>query len=374
MLTNSERKTWQACRYKWMLSYGLKLTPPEKPRALRLGTMWHLAMERLAAGQSLEEICGWLDGLAKMETGPTEEGGFWFDLNEKHDQRADAIHVQGMLRRYVAHWGAERRWSPVSPEFKATATTAPGQSVEGYAGMVDCVAEMGGQIWLIEHKTSSRALSTWLDRNGYDQQGLGYAWLVKKALGLNPVGIIYDLAYSGAYSTPRQRKDGSPYKVPDSALPQCSLEDWEKACEGHEEEPWWSRVREGLASLEGYWFREEVVRFDPGDLERFEEEIHGVIADVRDDVIQLDFMQNALLGTSLDRVPAQLQPDAVQRLLTSRAASRFSRNPGSCWAYNRPCPYEDLCKNRSAEAAARFMVRRSTHAELEEEEGGGDER
>lgn len=375
-LTNSERRVWQACRFRWALQYGLRLSLPERPRPLRVGTLWHAAMERLNRGELLGDILAWLDTIGAQPQQPCDGGGFVFDPHADHDARADAAHVASMLSRYALHWFDGRGWEPVAVEVKARDVMERGDDVDGYAGKIDMIAKLDGQYWLVEHKTSSQPLSGWLDKNAYDQQAVGYAWLAERALNLKVVGVVYDLAYSGRYDRAvRRRKDGSPYKVADGTLPSCLLSDFDAACTGHAPEAWWGSVREGLRRREadGYWFREEVVRFGEDEVDRFGEELAHLRVAVTCNVATLGIIEHiALQGEELTTLPWHEQAAGVVEIINHPAMAEFARTPGACWAYNRPCPYMELCQTRSLEAAERFTVRSAVHAELEDEEAAND--
>ena len=56
ILTVSSTKTCKRCPYKYRLRYGLGIRPVREAKPLRKGSAWHLGLELLGAGESMDFV------------------------------------------------------------------------------------------------------------------------------------------------------------------------------------------------------------------------------------------------------------------------------------------------------------------------------
>ena len=347
-ISNSERMTF-ACQHKWWLRYRLGLAPKQQDdKAQSFGTLWHEVMEHYGLGS------GDLGVVLKLD----------LDLDTR-------LRLADLLARYDAFWKGFDGATLVSSEAVYSAPCrAPGTGnpspVTGFRGKLDKLIRMpDGRLWVVDHKTTSTDLDNWRARNAYKPQGLSYCWLVWQATGELPAGVIYDVVLTKqplSYTQLPTVGNGTRMKSYGKGLPNTTSTNWRLAIEYHEMQ-WtdahtnvFERLRQREAN--GYWFRRYVVPHTRQDIERTGHEIYEMATQIRR-AHDRGREGKDWLDRNVGSVPGHLgnRPKAsmIARLV-EREGHKHPRSPGQCYDFNRPCPYMDICKHRSVEAAAHLEI------------------
>jgi hypothetical protein len=163
---------------KFKLHYLDGLVRDKDTDALRMGGIWHKAREVLNTGGSLDEAIDVINNAYSV----TPE---WID--------SDAWQVEACkLRCGIAVV------SELMPERKVIASEQMQQDIIGgvdFKGIIDCIVEMDGKLYIEEYKTTSSDVSPgseYWDILTIDTQCVGYVALLK-AMGYDIHGIIYDV-------------------------------------------------------------------------------------------------------------------------------------------------------------------------------------
>jgi len=377
--TNSERTSW-SCRRKWFFRHLLRLRPILTARPLRVGGLWHHAMEALygVPGQGVD-----LDRAKKAIVEQTTaniamlRGDTSFDPSSDYrltpeDVQQDAALVGAMLAGYWEKWQTELAGTVVllNEEALYRNTVTPQGTISPvslFGGKVDkVIRDSHGQNWLVEHKSSKVALDAWRPRNDYKPQAPTYAWLLQNhpALeGRDVVGVLYDLALT---RVPPKPEDLTVLKKGDrlsKVLPSgTTLQVFEAALRMHgfalTDEEWYQERAIELGALEDPFFRRELYRFAEGEAE-VGRELWTIATDIRrahhdaEDVV-------AKLDASRNTVGWKEEVEIVKV-----NDYRFPRSPDSCWAFNRPCDYMALCRYRDCGSLVDLEVVDEINPELD---------
>ena len=423
-ITNSERGTSQ-CDQLWLLTYGLGLEAGARPRPFILGDLWHVGMDefyRLSTGDGIsasavtharaaiakrgEELLAEAERMnfTPEHFDPTSAEQWDGVVMDPADIIADAHRAAWMV---VHYWKTYRGKLPagsfqvvMNEQLLATRVRNPATGrkspVTTYAGRVDKLVRINGRLWVVEHKTSSGALSDWLANNATSPQVLSYAWAIEEQLGEPVAGAIYDLAYTGKQTLPQPTKDGSRLRK-SAGLPSCtaaefanavasihcpdwqrgggSAEDMVAAAIGQAKKPedvqWYADTLRALQHREddGYWFRREVVPFAAGEVQRMGAELYHSCTRLRrmHDVVEpyaAAMRENVANG---DTVASSVE--FALRCITEDHPGQFVRNHSACIGrFGRMCSRAALCRSHHANDAQHVRVKAARHTELEEAE------
>jgi hypothetical protein len=243
-------------------------------------------------------------------------------------QQASAL---AMIQQYALRWGNEPMTVvAVEQQFEiplVNPDTGGTSKTWKLAGKIDAIVEIGGKLYIVEHKTTSDDLapeSRYWAKLGIDGQVSGY-YMGAKALGYDVVGCIYDVlkkptlrpSKATAEADRKFTKGGELYA--NQRLNDESIEEWS------------ARLNAEISNHTKYFRRLDVPRTD-GDMIEY-------LADM----------------WSVGREIAEAQ-----------SAGRWPRNPRSCDVYSG-CPYFDVCAGGdSIENPVRFE-RGPIHPELQEQ-------
>ena len=156
-MRNSERSTFNRCRFLWNLTYNRELKPHFDMPALRFGTIWHRAMADyyvpgVRRGENLvtaferhyEE-----DLKAATHMGFRDEEGKWQDAGEVGVSMATA---------YLEEYGKDSDWEVLATElpFQTIVYDEAGKPWFIYTGVVDGLwrHRPTKKLWLPDHKTT----------------------------------------------------------------------------------------------------------------------------------------------------------------------------------------------------------------------------
>ena len=187
-LTTSQVKCFKTCRKRYFLEYVECLKPIETPKALEIGTLYHVGLEHLLNGLPVE---GAMLAVIECQRGNAELKGIDFDpLN--------AYVAAEMVRAFDRDSGW-RDWTIVAVEKQFEVST-------GYAkrllGKIDGLIEQDGKRFLIEHKTTSQwgtDGADYLHNLLWDEQSTNYLYAYNRMLedgvidGGEVSGIFYNI-------------------------------------------------------------------------------------------------------------------------------------------------------------------------------------
>jgi hypothetical protein len=339
VLSNSQRAC-SSCSRRWLFRYGLGLEGPrpESP-AMSLGKMVHA----LLAGEPCPEP-------------------------EWPDQQVVWQNAHRLVARYRDWWQAHpspNNLTIIQNEVPIGAYAGPGPGGTGHGslsprwfGVVDALAkDSSGAFWIVERKTSSMDLVRWVEQHGMDPQPLTYAWLVWRATGHMPVGMVFDLLNTSRFRPAKDltNKDGTLSKIRAGTLPGTDADHWAAAMNtsGCSEE-WAQEVLRSLKARDaaGHWFHRYPLRFDEDHIVRTGEELyhigirlqreHRAVSDSREDIAATEH--------------AHALPAAISLALHEHAA-KHPRNWSECWAWNRPCEYMQACWGWSPDDCSTLQLR-----------------
>jgi hypothetical protein len=210
-IRTSDRGYFKRCRQLWNWTSVLRenLEPYQRVEALDLGTAIHAALE------SYYNPDRWGDYAAMEQEATNAFLAFVAEVEELVQEAPIDIEIDfeaqkelglGMLHHYF-------RWAPnhddftpvrVEVEFEVPIPALP-EAV--YQGRVDLLAEDEHGLWIVDHKTAGQFGATeWLV---LDDQCSSYAWALRKQLGLEVRGVIYNELRKKAPHKPLILKNGT---------------------------------------------------------------------------------------------------------------------------------------------------------------------
>lgn len=177
IVTNSSMHTFMSCRQKYDFRYNKNIVSCEKAPALSFGTAVHAGLEfwfkySIEEGAINATICDGIDD-------------------------AELIKAQELVKAYMNEYAFEdfevkaveyTFESPVrNPKTKRVAKKAI------YSGKVDGIIEKDGELWILEHKTTSNADEDYFLCKDFDDQIALYAIAIEEIVGRPVVGALYDV-------------------------------------------------------------------------------------------------------------------------------------------------------------------------------------
>ncbi len=377
--TNSERKS-AVCAQLWLFKYGFRLRSGRKSKALILGSAWHELMStwwKLKGKHTLDrwQACRATADILFADLEKDVEVGFdlhnpvKISLEVLSDMRAL---LGGMLRGYEACFGNDDSLTMVADELVLGHHTI---SVKGHAGVsmvmgkVDKIlVDSYGQHWIGEHKTSSSGLDDWRSKNGYDPQAPTYAWLIKQSMGIDVVGVCYDLAFKGQPPKPEQFKVVAKGARLSKQLPaHCTAHALLTAIRFHgfdvDDVGWYNEKVTELQNRPDKFFRREFVRFQAGAVERVGLELHSEASRLRGYQRRVD---NALQDWQDTHRSKDWRPKVAGVL--AQVSHHYPRNASACVnQWGRRCSFIDLCRYQSIDSLDGLEQIPTKHRELIDE-------
>lgn len=293
ILTYSMMNSFLSCRRLFNYRYERNLVPIERSNTLSFGSAIHAGLEfwfkyHVASGaiNALENKCE--------------------DMNMSEDESAKAA---VLLDRYMKHWNDDPfDVEEVEFEFKTPLINpATGRSSKTFmlSGKVDGLVRMNnGELYILEHKTTSAIDNAYIDRIMIDSQISIYANAISYVLNEPVVGAIYDILVK-----PKTRfKEGESEEAFEARKAELLAKSktgktTAKRQERESIEDYKARVN---ADITDENFRREIVHFSDEDLREHLEEVWDI-------------------GKAL------IHPVIF-------------RNTGNCSKYGKACPYLPLCR------------------------------
>jgi hypothetical protein len=295
LLTQSRIKGHRSCRRKHKHRYvdGIRLHS-ESP-ALRFGSLVHAGLEAWnKTGRNVEAA------ITAVYAASTE-----YTQTTAYELQGVIASLAGYHERYSADTAEVLA---VELEFQTplyNISTSGRSTTFDLAGKVDAIYRIDGEVWIVEHKTTSSDISPGSDywrRLQLDEQVSLYT-LALRQLGYDVVGCIYDVIRKPRMppllATPENKRQ---YRK-DGALYARQRETDETSAE------YLQRYGAELAaSPSDYYVRGEVVRLND----------------------EIEEYQRDLWATA-------------QEMIDARREERYPRNPSACHEWNRYCDYWDIC-------------------------------
>lgn len=296
VITNSELTTSRRCFREHQYAYELGFRPITKEHALAFGTLIHTALEAWwrAAAVSDNRLTSALATLP-------------LDIDPFELARATV-----MIEGYDARWKDEPfEVVAVEAEFRAPLIHPDsGQASRVYllGGKIDVLVidRRDGQLYIIEHKTSSDDISSgsiyWQALRLNTQVSTYYAGA--RALGYAPAGVIYDVLgkfkHEPLLATPFDKRT---YRKKDGALHAS------QRVEDETPDAYADRLRAAVAEVpDRYFVRGTVVRLESEEVDA-----------------QWDAWQQSIA------------------IRNNTLMERWPRNPDGCVRYHRLCSYFGVC-------------------------------
>ena len=178
VLTNSEIKTFRRCPREHHYAYRLGYRPVERAAPLKFGTLWHSMQDAWWATRDLDAALAVVDA----DCDPF-----------------DHAHARALMRGYHARWIDEAiETVSIETQFRAPLVNpSTGRTSRTFemGGKIDKLLRKDGQLWLGEHKTTSKPIEFgaqyWVMIT-LDPQVSTYVDGVR-ALGHEVAGVLYDV-------------------------------------------------------------------------------------------------------------------------------------------------------------------------------------
>ena len=367
-VTNSERAC-SACAQRWLIKYGLGCDLWEPSLAISIGIVWHDLLEFVGVQTQNHGIEAGDAAAAffNAQRGKLEEDGA---LDAEYENIALC---ETMWEGYTRTHGADPFEGMTMVHVEQAVEVVARVDVGGriiaatVSGKIDKLVHMKGDpegtAWIVEHKSTSLDPHTWIDKHEYSPQGLFYAWMTQRALGLKVAGIVYDVACRKRPRDPEEllTQAGKLRSYSASRLPTTTALRYAKAArmaeaKGHAKPDHFEAVHRALEAREadGYWFKRFKVRFNQKDIARAGQE--------------MAVMGNRILGwwahTQGHRARVKAASGKGPQVFGQAASAAleeighlYPRNHAECNSVYGKCKYMELCRTWSPEAASSFSLR-----------------
>lgn len=207
VLTYSSTSAFKECRRKYQYSYVDEIKPIAEPRPLRFGSAFHLALEMYYLGETPGDILQAVDKY--FDDGPAD-----LSDDDLTKQAEDREMVKAIFTRYAERYGAEN-FVPIMVEQSGEVpilnpkTGRPSNNWSLKFKVDGIIRDAAGLHWIIEHKTTSAITSQYIKALTMDTQCVAYIDAVRRAFGINVVGVLYNVVLKDAPKPPNVNKNGS---------------------------------------------------------------------------------------------------------------------------------------------------------------------
>lgn len=353
VISNSEMKTFRACRRLHHLQYDLLYRLATTPEALRFGTLFHRGLEAWWIAKRSALAAPLAHALEVMAAAAGEESDAF-----------EVARAEELLRGYDCRWGDEPiEVVGVEVEFVAPiinpATGAPSKTYR-LGGKIDALARIGDRIVTVEHKTAGADIEPGSDywRHLRLDVQIGTYMVGARALGHEPAECLYDVIGKPSIrplrATPEESRKYTEAKPERSCgtcrgkgvtkgetCPKCNgttrlPEEPARLYSGQREtdetvDEYRARLRNHIAeNPDRYYVRGTIVRFDEEELD----DAHDRWATARE-------------------------------IAEARRLRRHPKNPDACIRYGRACDFFDVCtRTASLDDSTRYRRAEQAHEEL----------
>jgi len=308
-LTYTALDTFRNCPRKYRLRYVEGLRPRDRVETLAFGSVIHGALELwhslpASDGNRLFKVQDYLDFRFGRRAADPVEKRQW--------------HVaQAMMTGYAGRYAAEEfEVVALEKKFKAEVRNPEtGRSSQTFhmEGKCDGIVRVGGELYLLEHKTASTLDGNYLDKLWTDTQIALYSYYLRQA-GFPIVGVLYNVLLKSRLEQ-RQGESEEEYCSRSAALAARNKSGKSSA---KRQEP--ETDEEYAARLAGWYGRPEA-------------------------------FHRERIYLSEDRL-AMLQEEVwevTQQYLDARRRGKWLLNTSSCFSFQRPCEYLPYCRSNFSE-------------------------
>jgi hypothetical protein len=278
-----------------------QLVPLQRDHNLHFGSLIHECLELWHGERDLARLLDRIDRLCPNRA-------------QDEDQKRDWLNATAMMRGYAARYPTE--------EFEVVAlektfegpivNPATGAASRSFvlAGKIDGIVRIGGEYFVLEHKTASQMDGDYLEKLWTDFQITLYAYYIEQTLGIPITGILYNVLVKARL----QQSKGE------------TVEEFE------------ARRAELLAKSKTG--KTTAKRKVPETDEEFAARLDEKYADPQ-------MFHREMLYLSRDRFDILRSElwELTQAFLDARRRGVFYQNTAFCFNYQRPCAYFALCRS-----------------------------
>ncbi len=289
------------CRKAVDWRYLQQLVPLQRDRNLHFGSLIHECLQAWHQRRDLGEVLALVDRICA-------------DRLRDENQRRDWHLATAMMRAYAARYAADDfEIVALEKNFEGPIVNpATGAASRSFvlAGKVDGIVRIGGEHFILEHKTAGQVDGDYLEKLWTDFQITIYAHYIEQTMGIPITGILYNV------------------------LVKAKLQQGK----GETEEEFQARRAELLAKSKTG--KTTAKRKLPEPDEEFQQRLAEKYADP-------EMFHREMLYLSRDRfeiLRAELW-ELTQAFLEARRRGIFYQNSAFCFNYQRPCAYFPLCRS-----------------------------
>lgn len=319
--TYSMWSLFRNCRKAVEWRYEQHLVPLQRDRNLRYGSLVHQCLEAWHARRDLAEMLALIDRLCPNRL-------------QEENQRRDWHLATAMMTAYATRYAADDfEIVALEKNFEGPIVNpATGAASRSFvlAGKVDGIVRIGGERFILEHKTAAQVDGDYLEKLWTDFQITIYAHYIEQTTGISITGILYNV------------------------LVKAKLQQ----SKGETEEEYQARRAELLAKSKTG--RTTAKR----KLAETDEEFQARLAEKYADPAMF---HREMLYLSRDRFEILRSElwELTQAYLNARRRGVFYQNTAFCFNYQRPCPYFALCRsNGNPNVIENFYQRVEPNEEL----------
>ncbi len=299
--TYSMWSLFRNCRKAVELRYLQHLVPLERDRNLHFGSIIHECLQAWHQRRDLEEVLTLIDRLCT-------------ERSQDETQRRDWHLATAMTKAYARHYASDDfEIVALEKNFAGPIVNpATGAASRSFvlAGKVDGIVRIGGDYFILEHKTAGQVDGDYLEKLWTDFQITIYAHYIEQTMGIPITGILYNV------------------------LVKAKLQQGK----GETEEEYQARRAELLAKSKTG--KTTAKRKLPESDEEFQQRLTEKYADP-------EMFHREMLYLSRERFDVLRSElwELTQAFLDARRRGVFYQNTAFCFNYQRPCAYFPLCRS-----------------------------
>jgi hypothetical protein len=289
------------CRKAVDWRYLQQLVPLQRDRNLHFGSIIHECLQVWHQRRDVDEVLATINRLCA-------------DRLQNESQRRDWHLATATMRAYAGRYATDDfETVALEKNFEGPIVNpATGAASRSFvlAGKVDGIVRIGGEHFILEHKTASQVDGDYLEKLWTDFQITIYAHYIEQMMGIPITGILYNV------------------------LVKAKLQQGK----GESEEEFQARRAELLAKSKTG--KTTAKRKLPESDDDFQQRLTEKYADP-------EMFHREMLYLSRDRfdiLRAELW-ELTQAFLEAKRRGIFYQNTAFCFNYQRPCPYFALCRS-----------------------------
>lgn len=323
LISASSLRCFRACPRLYQYKYVMGYRPTVQAESLRIGSLLHKGLEGwwLAAKDGVD---------VDLRLTAAEQA-----IRQNSNDDYDIARVNALMAGYHYRWsGVAMTVIGVEVEYMVDlqnpATGASSRTFR-HAGKIDAIAEINGERWVIEHKSSSSDItagSFYWQQLRLDNQVSQYI-LAANLMGQDVVGCIYDVVKKPGL------RPGKATPVESRRYTKNGKLDARQRLEDETPQAFSLRIIDEIAENPDKYYQRGQITLLEGDTEESSFDMWQTARTIRD----------------------------------SELAGRWPRNPASCMAYNRECEFFPCCTGAgSLDNPVNFRRKEKYHQELSIEE------